>query len=127
MHCWKLESSKSQSSWKIGATPGTTCESLGDFGRSSWLPVIAMGSQLCSTASTEPRELHDAAALQAMKVQGVSNSQWTVLLQKHPGSSLGDPAEIRSVVQGAQIMTNIGISYGFHMDFIYCNHRNTDV
>eukprot|EP00435_Cladocopium_sp_Y103_P015362 s2728_g3.t1 len=24
-----------------------------------------------------------------MKVQGVSNSEWTVLLKKHPGSSLG--------------------------------------
>ena len=47
--------------------------------------VVFMGSQLC----TAPRTLHDAAALQAMKAQGVSTTEWTVVLKKYPGASLG--------------------------------------
>ena len=85
-----------------------------------------MGSQLCLCSA--PRELHDAAALQAMKVQGVSNSQWTVLLKKHPGSSLGHCAEdlVRSdrclVLKGRgenpvfYFSWSIGVSYHFIND-----------
>lgn len=49
--------------------------------------LVAMGSQLCT--ATEPRPADDVAALQAMKAKGISSSEWTVVLKKRPGTSLG--------------------------------------
>lgn len=65
-----------------GASFSYACIAASVWLRSS---LAAMGSQLC----TAPRTLHDAAALQAMKAQGVSTTEWTVVLKKYPGASLG--------------------------------------
>ena len=51
------------------------------------LGLAAMGSQLCT--ASEVREVTDASSLSQMKAKGPSSSEFSVLLQKYPGSSLG--------------------------------------
>mmetsp|Transcript_6430 Transcript_6430/g.11764 ORF Transcript_6430/g.11764 Transcript_6430/m.11764 type:complete len:123 (-) Transcript_6430:49-417(-) len=45
-----------------------------------------MGAQLCGGP---PRTTHDAASLKEMKAQGTTTKEWSVVLQKRPGASLG--------------------------------------